>query len=327
MKVALCTIAKLENRYIRDFVIYYMKLGIDHITIYDNNDPNSEKIDPVISDLIRKGFVDIIDVRGKKAYQMKAYEEYFKNNYDKYDWICYFDVDEYLYLVHDKNIKDYLSRPIFREYEIIHINWKIFDDNDLLLYENIPVYKRFTRVATVKGKFGKDFPENDHIKSIIRTTINKNQKFPNPHTIKGDDFSVCDNAGNKVKNEPFVHPANWKLAEIRHYQCKTIEEFCEIRLTRGRATTNGTHKIDQFKTLNQWTKDKEEIYNDFINLKNIQKWKEKIRIRLTTNQSKNHQQTKSLNEITNHSTNTVVISQNSNMKDTKNSRKITVIKM
>ena len=50
MKVALCTMGKLENRYANEFVEYHLKLGIDHIFIYDDNDPNTERIIDVIDD-------------------------------------------------------------------------------------------------------------------------------------------------------------------------------------------------------------------------------------------------------------------------------------
>ena len=37
-KVCLCTFGKQENRYIREFVSYYKKIGIDKIyLLYDNN--------------------------------------------------------------------------------------------------------------------------------------------------------------------------------------------------------------------------------------------------------------------------------------------------
>ena len=38
LKFALCSIGKLENLNARDFIIYYLELGIDKIYIYDNNE-------------------------------------------------------------------------------------------------------------------------------------------------------------------------------------------------------------------------------------------------------------------------------------------------
>jgi len=44
IKIALCTMGKEENLYVEEFIEYYIKLGIDHIFIYDDNDPNKEQI-------------------------------------------------------------------------------------------------------------------------------------------------------------------------------------------------------------------------------------------------------------------------------------------
>jgi len=35
---------KEENLYAKEFIEYYIKLGFDHLFIYDNNSPNTEKI-------------------------------------------------------------------------------------------------------------------------------------------------------------------------------------------------------------------------------------------------------------------------------------------
>ena len=48
IKVALCTMGKKENLYAREFFDYYINLGVDHLFIYDNNEPFSEKIQDVL---------------------------------------------------------------------------------------------------------------------------------------------------------------------------------------------------------------------------------------------------------------------------------------
>ena len=43
MKICVCTLAKNENRYIKEFVEHYKKYGVDKIYLYDNNDIDGEK--------------------------------------------------------------------------------------------------------------------------------------------------------------------------------------------------------------------------------------------------------------------------------------------
>ena len=59
-RVCLCTVAKEENKYIREFVEHYKKYDIDKIYIFDNNDKNGEKFEEVINDYIKIGFVEFL---------------------------------------------------------------------------------------------------------------------------------------------------------------------------------------------------------------------------------------------------------------------------
>jgi hypothetical protein len=95
-KVLLCCIAKMENLYIREFVEHYKNLGFDNICLYDNNDPDGEHFEDVIEDYIKSGYVILKDVRGKQLAQMPCYTECYKEYKNKYDWIAYFDIDEFL---------------------------------------------------------------------------------------------------------------------------------------------------------------------------------------------------------------------------------------
>ena len=42
-KIAMCVISKTENKYIKYFLKHYIKLGFDHIYLYDNNDIEEEE--------------------------------------------------------------------------------------------------------------------------------------------------------------------------------------------------------------------------------------------------------------------------------------------
>ena len=59
LKVCICTIGKLENNYINEFVEYYYKYGVDKIFLYDNNDIDGEYFDNKISYYINNKFVEV----------------------------------------------------------------------------------------------------------------------------------------------------------------------------------------------------------------------------------------------------------------------------
>ena len=84
IKVALCTMGKKENLYIKEFIQYYIKLGIDHIFIYDNNDLDTEKFSEIIDKNESK--VSIFDTKMLKIeHQNTAFTKCYRDNINKYD--------------------------------------------------------------------------------------------------------------------------------------------------------------------------------------------------------------------------------------------------
>ena len=91
-KVCICTLGKEENKYIREFVIYYEKLGVDKIFLYDNNDKENEHFEEVIKDYIDNGFVEIFDWRGVEKPHLKAINDCYIRNNIYYDWLIFYDI-------------------------------------------------------------------------------------------------------------------------------------------------------------------------------------------------------------------------------------------
>ena len=51
------TMAKLENKYVRELIEHYKKLGLDKFYIADDNSLNSEKLSDVLQDYINEGIL------------------------------------------------------------------------------------------------------------------------------------------------------------------------------------------------------------------------------------------------------------------------------
>ena len=110
MIVGLCCIVKNENKYLKEYVEYYLNLGFDKIIIGDNNDILGEQVKDVVKESEK---VTIINVRGQKKIQCRFYEDCYKKFKDVCDWMAFFDADEFLELNNHNNIKDFLSDNIF----------------------------------------------------------------------------------------------------------------------------------------------------------------------------------------------------------------------
>ena len=187
MKVALCGIAKNENRYINEWLDYHIGLGVDKVFIYDNNDPNGEKI----TDVVHNDNVTVIDYRGKKYAQSIAYSDCFEKHHEEFDWIIYIDIDEFIVLEEPlKTIKDFLSLNVFNHADIIRLNWIHFSDNEQLDVKDgdYSVMARFTKAV----KHKKDI----YGKSILRCTIN----------VEGNRIGAHGYYGKHLSGEAFQEP-------------------------------------------------------------------------------------------------------------------------
>ena len=104
----LCSIGKDENLYAKEFVEYYISLGFDKIIILDNNDLEGERFDIVLKKYIDEHFVEIKNIRGLKQVQIPAFNYCYRKNMYLYDWIAFFDFDEYLFINNNSKVKQYL---------------------------------------------------------------------------------------------------------------------------------------------------------------------------------------------------------------------------
>ena len=96
MKTALVAIGRRENQYAREWVEHYLKLGFDHIFICDNNRYLEEHFEDVLADYLRQGVVTILDYRKQAGCQKQAYNDVYAQYGDDYDWLAFFDFDEFL---------------------------------------------------------------------------------------------------------------------------------------------------------------------------------------------------------------------------------------
>ena len=278
-KVALCTGIKGEGHLLREFVEYYISIGINRIFLYDNNDPDGEKPSELLKGL--EDYVDITDIRGNqsKTRQWDSYTDcYNKHNYE-FDFICFFDSDEFLFLNKDKTIQEYLSRPMFQNVDCICPNWKMYTDNDLIYpIPNKSTFEQFQNPLSYEHLAGNfhGIRMDDHIKTIVHCR-NKLIIFKHPHYPISSEPLVCVNASgvHVPSHHPFSH-YDFEYAELRHYQLRTTSEFCHRRLWgRGKQMFDGmpyipAKEIAYYFSYNKFTPEKWNYIQKYCKENNIQ---------------------------------------------------------
>lgn len=288
MRTLLCGIGKLENRYIREWVEYHFDMGLTNIVLYDNNDIDGEHFEDVIGDYIKSGYVILKNWRGRKLAQIPAYNSCYNEYKGQYDWIGFWDIDEFLVLEKEKTIDEFLSKDVFKNRQSIRICWKQYTDNGLVKSNGDYSVTKFTEVfdknfCTKNGiPIANYYNSNTQSKAILRTNIdNINITSPHVHSVTK---TVVDATGKPCKDGiKMGNTPVWKGAWLNHYRFKTIEEFIEQKMVRLWPTAykgggRGYINTDFFFQYNKKTNEKVELAKKLLenkqepNIKRVNSW-------------------------------------------------------
>lgn len=218
MKIALVCIAKNEDNYIEEWVEYNLKLGFDTIFMYEN-DWRSNFEHPNLVKIPFDG----------KAQQIRAYNDWLSHRKNEFDWVAFFDVDEFLVLKRHKTIKEFMLD--YDGQNGVGINWYFFGNNgnDTVIDGEYSQIKRFTKRSDKM---------NEHVKTILNCKISCTMSVHNP-----DKVSIVSPNGITFSG-PFNSKTNDEIAQLNHYYCKTPEEFLN-KCRRGRADiVNGNNTFE-----------------------------------------------------------------------------------
>ena len=272
LKICLCVIGKNENLYINEFIDYYKNIGYNKIFLYDNNDIDEESFDSIISDGIKHRFVSIINYRGIRGIninpQLKAYKDCYEKNSAKYDWLSFFDIDEYLQLIPSNlKIQNFFNNKRFAYCENVKINWVYYMSNNSLFYENKPLQER-VNISNF------DLQVNYLTKSTVRgkLPINYWSNAENPHTSL-NNFNCCSSSGKRIDyKSPYNIPPEFNYAFLKHLQYKSFEEYC-LKIKRGRPIQQyQIYKDNKTKQLIEANKNNPEKFNIIKKIFNITKF-------------------------------------------------------
>ena len=212
LRVCLCAVGKKENLYAKEYVNHYMKLGYSHIYLYDNNDINGEKFEDVLQEEIKSNFVSILNYRGVIGPQLQVYEDCYEKNNKNYEWLSFFDLDEFLDIKpYANNIQEFLSNKRYENCTTLKINFLFYSDNELLHYDNRPLQERFTAALPEHGS-------NSVIKSTVRGGL-----YPNYWSLKFNSHTSlfkcnsCNSYGEKVDYKAMNFAPALKYARLKHY--------------------------------------------------------------------------------------------------------------
>lgn len=236
-KVCICAILKDEYFYLKEWIDWHLSLGIEHIYLYE--DYNSISHAPIVSeydnvhlyyvkDILESYYKDTI-LDKHNAWKQYYIYEYFYNSYrNKYEWIMFIDIDEFLIL---KDVKLFDLLDTYNDECAILLKWVMFGANGHITKPVGSIMKNYTKIVP------KTFQLNHDCKSIVNCKLNLNLNWYRfCHSILGGIYP-------KSKQGVIT-------AYINHYFTKSWEEWKYRMLKRGDLCP-GNRKILDFFIINK----------------------------------------------------------------------------
>ena len=197
---------------------------------------------------------------------MAAYYNCYEKNNKEYDWLSFFDIDEYL-VIKPKGIKiqKFLDNERYKNFSNIKINWLLYSDNNQIKYINKPLTRRFTKVS-------KCLLYNNRVKSTMRGNIpfHKYRRTYSPHYLYYN-IKSCSSSGKIIQRNFFIEPPDYEYAILRHYYSKSITEYVQ-KVKRGTVAfkyifneANLLNSFNYFFEISDKTEEKVKIFNDAFN--------------------------------------------------------------
>ena len=232
-KSVICAIVKNEQRFIREWVEHYLKVGFDKLYVFEDYGSDSHK--EQLSDLVETGKVELVNLqdtgfveRQKKGTvtQSMLYRKFFelckKGEIDA-DWVGFFDVDEFIMFEKGWGLKK--LQKSFEKCGGVLLSWRCFGANGHKKRPEGNVVDNYT--SPMPEDFYLDASSFDwNVKSLVN--IKNSAGMRHIHIFNG-----CEMTDHTTKRE-----LCFKKAWINHYYTKSWEDYLDRIFARGNMQNN-----------------------------------------------------------------------------------------
>lgn len=212
MKVALVCVAKWEDYYLKEWLDYNQKLGFDKVIMYQN-DWRCELEHPILEKRICDG----------PAIQVNTYN-HFLDTEREYDWVGFFDCDEFIVLKKHNNVKELIAEYSDKT-NVIALNWIFYGNLGKLTREGDSLIKQFPM---------RNNRTDQHVKVFVNKRSSERMQLPH------NTLNPAMDTNGRIFQGPFNPGGPMDVAYINHYHNKTKEDW-ELRCKRGRVDCNLGH--------------------------------------------------------------------------------------
>ena len=243
--VAICSMIKDEQRYLREWIEYHLGIGISSIYLYEDDTNNSSSHLDICKDYpnVHLGkFTDMVILNGKRINkQCVLWNKFIELYRNDIDYVAFIDIDEFVAFGEGYSLNDLIEDCNKRG--ATSLPWKCYGANMLEDNPSYRVVETFTKEAT-------EFFDPNAYKSFVK--------------LKGANEGECmlnHHLHSSLKRLPHLK-VNLNRYYLKHYVTKSFKEYYDKLNMRG--DIMNMRRIKDFFRYNQDMVDrKEELINKY----------------------------------------------------------------
>jgi hypothetical protein len=222
LKLGVIVIVKNEAPYLEEWLAYHHALGVQHFFIYDNG--STDGLPRLMERWVNHGLVTVL-YWPLPGGQIDAYTHALRFFGPSFDWLAYFDVDEFVVPLVDDDIPTLLGRwPEAADVRIPRVDFGYSGHREAPDLLSIEAY---TERANV---FDRDPAKPPRVKTVVQ---------PRGISAVGIHTATVADAPISVDGEPVptqtVGKDSHQFVQLNHYYTRSFEEF-EAKRFRGSGT-------------------------------------------------------------------------------------------
>ena len=231
---SICAIFKDESLSLKEWIEYHKLVGVEHFYLYNNFSTDNSK--DILQHYINEGLVTLVDWEVMPPAQSAAYNDFKKKFWTETQWVAFIDLDEYICLKYDTNLKDWFSK--YENYPSLVVYWKMFgssgliehDKSRLIIEQYFIAWDRYSDIG--KPIFNTRF-------EAVETTLKYIHTLPAKVSLCGFSFTVppINEFKKFIKYKSnrigFFRGIGDFSIQINHYATKSYLEYFCTRRKRG----------------------------------------------------------------------------------------------